>query len=201
MINLKTAVSRFQFRFSKNDKGEFRNFKPNSDDVEAINCILTWINNQKKDVVAKNNLFAKLLVYQYTQNIRYHETTVLSDFNLAQVELCKILEYPLESIYKGFYNDLHNNQLNRLVKYENVNKGIDVKVAEIRSGKLGVENFLLSKHGGLENYIKHLESEKITEEQQLNVVKNLQDYKKAFTFGHTKNKLMELVVNYCNEYN
>mgnify|MGYP003680596459 CR=1 FL=1 len=201
MINLKTAVSRFQFRFSKNDKGEFRNFKPNKDDVEAINCILTWINNQKKDVVAKNNLFAKLLVYQYTQNIRYHETTVLNDLNLAQVELCKILEYPLESIYKGFYNDLHGNQLNRLLKYEDINNDIDVKVSEIRDNKLGVEDFLLAKHDGLEGYIKHLESGKITDEEQRNVIKSLQQNKKTFTFAHVTGKLNEMVTEAYNRFN
>ena len=51
-MNLNKAVNRFQYRFSKDDKGEFRNFKPNSQDVEAINCILTWINNQKKTMVS-----------------------------------------------------------------------------------------------------------------------------------------------------
>ena len=200
-MNLKTAVSRFQFRFSKNDKGEFRNFKPNSDDVEAINCILTELNNRDEKMLVKNNLVAKLLIYQYTQNLRHYGTTVLSDFNLANADLCKVLEYPLESMCKSFHRDLHHNQLNKLIENSNVNDAIDKKVADIRTGKEGVEEFVLTKYRGLENYIKHLESEKITEEQQLNVVKNLQDYKKAFTFGHTKNKLMELVVNYCNEYN
>ena len=201
MINLKTAVSRFQFRFSKNDKGEFRNFKPNKDDVEAINCILTELNNRDEKTLAKNNLVAKLLIYQYTQNIRYHKTTVLSDFNLANRDLCKVLEYPLESMFKSFHRDLHHNQLNKLIKNSDANDGIDKKVSDIRSGKEEVTEFVIHKYKGLENYIKHLEADKITDKQQLNVIKDLQDYKKAFTFEHTKNKLMELVVNYCNKYN
>ena len=201
MINLKTAVSRFQFRFSKNDKGEFRNFKPNKDDVEAINCILTELNNRDEKTLAKNNLVAKLLIYQYTQNIRYHETTVLSDFNLANRDLCRVLEYPLESMFKSFHRDLHHNQLNKLIKNSGVNDSIDKKISNIRNGKEEVTEFVIHKYKGLENYIKHLESDKITDKQQLNVIKDLQDYKKSFTFEHTKNKLMELVVNYCNKYN
>ena len=200
-MNLKSAVSHFQFRFNKNTKGEFRNFKPVKEDVDAINCILTELNNRDKNTLAKNNLVAKLLIYQYTQNIRHYGTTVLSDFNLANIDLCKVLEYPLESMFKSFHNDLHSNQLNKLIENSNVNDNIDKKILNIRNGKHNVEDFVLNKFKGLENYIIHLESEKITEEQQINVIKDLQDYKKAFTFENTKDKLKEMIANYCNKYN
>ena len=200
-MDLKKAANRFQFRFSKNEQGEFRNFKPNKDDVEAINCILTWINNQKKDVIAKNNLFAKLLVYQYTQNIRHYGTTVLSDLNFAQRDLCKILDYPLEGLYKAFYNDLHNNQLNQLNKNLDINVGIDNKIDRIRKGDLEIDSFLLNKYDGLENYIKHLESEKITDEQQINVIKSLSDNKKTFTFDFVTDKLNDMVTEAYNKFN
>jgi hypothetical protein len=200
-MNLKSAVNRFQFRFNKDTKGEYRNFKPVKEDIDAMNCILTELNNRDEKALAKNNLVAKLLIYQYTQNIRYYGTTVLSDFNLANIDLCKVLEYPLESMFKSFHNDLHSNQLNKLIENSDVNDSIDKKVADIRSGKEGVEEFVLAKYRGLENYIIHLESEKITEEQQINVIKDLQDYKKAFTFDHTKAKLKEMIANYCNKYN
>tara|TARA_R110000803_G_scaffold27545_1_gene64349 strand:- start:198 stop:800 length:603 start_codon:yes stop_codon:yes gene_type:complete len=200
-MDLKKAASRFQFRFSKNEQGEFRNFKPNKDDIEAINCILTWINNQKKDVIAKNNLFAKLLVYQYTQNIRHYGTTVLSDLNFAQRDLCKVLDYPLESLYKAFYNDLHNNQLNQLNKNLDINVGLDNKISRVRSGELIIDDFLLDRFGGLEGYIKHLESCKITDEQQINVIKSLSDNKKTFTFDFVTDKLNDMVTEAYNRFN
>tara|TARA_R110002072_G_scaffold133633_1_gene274167 strand:- start:1310 stop:1912 length:603 start_codon:yes stop_codon:yes gene_type:complete len=200
-MDLKKAANRFQYRFSKNEQGEFRNFKPNKDDIEAINCILTWINNQKKDVIAKNNLFAKLLVYQYTQNIRHYGTTVLSDLNFAQRDLCKILDYPLEGLYKAFYNDLHNNQLNQLNKNLDINVAIDNKIDRIRKGDLEIDNFLLDKYNGLENYIKNLESEKITDEQQINVIKSLSDNKKTFTFDFVTDKLNDMVTEAYNKFN
>jgi hypothetical protein len=200
-MNLKSAVSRFQFRFNKDTKGEYRNFKPVKEDVDAMNCILTELNNRDENALEKNNLVAKLLIYQYTQNIRHYGTTVLSDFNLANIDLCKVLEYPLESVFKSFHNDLHNNQLNKLIDNSDVNDSIDKKVADIRGGKEVVEEFVLSKYDGIENYIIHLESERITEEQQINVVKDLRDYKKAFTFENTKSKLKGMIANYCNKYN
>ena len=104
-------------------------------------------------------------------------------------------------MFKSFHRDLHHNQLNKLIENSNVNDAIDNKAADIRSGKEGVEDFLINKYGGLENYIIHLQSGRITEEQQINVVKDLQDYKKAFTFENTKEKLKEMVSNYCNKYN
>ena len=201
MMNLKKAASRFQFRFSKDNKGEFRNFKPNSEDVEALNCIFTEINKRDENTIAKNNLFAKLLVYQYTQNIRHYGTTVLSDLNFALKDIHKILSYDLESIYKGFYNDLHNNQLNKLVHNGSANDKIDKKVAEIRKGEMQIESFLLAKYGGVENYIEHLESGKITDEEQRNVIKSLDQNKKTFTFDFITDKLNELVTESFYKFN
>tara|TARA_R110000851_G_scaffold269806_1_gene422469 strand:- start:2 stop:607 length:606 start_codon:yes stop_codon:yes gene_type:complete len=201
MINLKKAVSRFQFRFSKDNKGEFRNFKPNKEDVEAINCILTELNIRDKQTLAKNNLVAKLLVYQYTQNIRYYGTTVLSDLNFAQRDLCKVLEYPLESIYKGFHNDLHSNQLNRLIKNNDINDEIDKKIAAIRCSDIEVDESVIYHHKGLENYITHLESEKITDEEQKDIINSVAEYKKTFTFEYVTSKLNEMVIKYYNDFN
>ena len=200
-MNLKKAVSRFQFRFNKDEKGEFRNFKPVKEDVDAINCILSELNKRDENTIAKNNLFAKLLVYQYTQNIRHYETTVLTDLNLAQKDLHKILSYPLDSIYKGFYNDLHSNQLNKLVHNSNVNDLIDKKVSDIISGKIIIDNFLLNKYNGSENYIKHLQSEKITEAEQKNVIESLRQNKKTFTFAYVTDKLNEMVTKAFNNNN
>ena len=206
MMNLKNAADRLHFRFrkykpNKDAKADFRNFKPNSEDMEALNCLFTEINKRDEATIAKNNLFAKLLVYQYTQNIRHYETTVLSDLNFALKDIHKILSYDLESIYKGFYNDLHSNQLNKLVHNSNTNDKIDKKVAEIRKGDMEIESFLLAKYGGVENYIEHLESGKITDEEQRNVIKSLDQNKKTFTFAYVTDKLNELVTECYNNFN
>jgi hypothetical protein len=201
MMNLQKAASRFQFRFSKDNKGEFKNFKPNSEDVEALNCIFTEINKRDENTIAKNNLFAKLLVYQYVQNIRHYETTVLCDLNFALKDIHKVLSYPLESFYKGFYEDLHHNQLNQLNKNSDINAGIDNEIDRIRKGDLEIDNFILHKYDGLENYIKHIESSKITDEQQIDIIKSLDQNKKTFTFAYVTDKLNELVTKCYNDFN
>lgn len=113
MSDLIKASSRLKWRFRK-EQGNFKHFTPNEKDVEALNCILNWINNQKKDTLNNNQLFAKLFIYQLTMNIRYFGTTVLDP--IPQKDLSRILNTPLINFYKAFENDLYNNQLNTLLE-------------------------------------------------------------------------------------
>ena len=64
-----------------------------------------------------------------------------------------------------------------------------------------IESFLLAKYGGVENYIEHLESGKITDEEQINVIKSLDQNKKTFTFAYVTDKLNELVTECYNDFN
>ena len=112
--DLKKYVDRFQWRFSKDENGNFKQFKPNYKDVEAINNIFEWINRQKKETLKNNVLFAKLFIYFLNQNIRHYETTVLDEF--PQKEITKILRTPLHLFYKAFYEDIKFNQINKLSK-------------------------------------------------------------------------------------
>lgn len=114
MHDLKKAVGKLKWRFRKDDKNNFKSFTPNQNDVEALNCIMNWINNQKKETLNDNKLFAKLYIYHLTMNIRHFETTVLEP--IPQKDLSKILSYPLEHFYKSFEMDLYNNQLNGLLE-------------------------------------------------------------------------------------
>lgn len=122
--DLKKAVNRFQFRFTKNSNGSFNTFKPNTDDIQAINTIFGWITRQKKESVLNNSLFAKLYIYHLTMNIRHYETTVLNDY--PQKDLSRLLDLPLGSFVKSFYNDLQDNQLNKLLKTEDKNKQLEI---------------------------------------------------------------------------
>ena len=83
----------------------------------------------------------------------------------------------------------------------NVNDLIDKKVSDIISGKIIIDNFLLNKYNGSENYIKHLQSEKITEAEQKNVIESLQQNKKTFTFAYVTDKLNEMVTKAFNNNN
>lgn len=110
--DIKKAASRLKWRFRK-EKGSFKSFTPNDNDIEALNCILNWINNQKKETLNNNQLFAKLFIYHLTMIIRHYQTTVLDP--IPQKELSKLLSYPLEHFYKAFESDLYENQLQKLL--------------------------------------------------------------------------------------
>ena len=112
MHDLKKAAERLIWRLKPDEKGEFKSFTPNKNDIESLNCILNWINNQKKDTLKNNQLFAKLYILGLTNIIRHQETTIFDP--IPQKELSKILDYPLSSFYKSFTEDLYNNQLLKL---------------------------------------------------------------------------------------
>ena len=109
--DLEKAYKRFQWRFQKDKDGKFKQFKPTDLDVEAINIIFGWISREKEKSVSNNVLFAKLYIYDLTMRIRRYGTTVFDDY--PQKELSRLLERPLHVFYEAFYNDLHNNQLNK----------------------------------------------------------------------------------------
>ena len=107
--NLEKAVNKLSWRF-----GSDKPFKPNQDDIEALNTIFGWINRQKKETLNNNVLFAKLYIYHLTMNIRHYGTTIIDD--LAQKDLSKILNTDLSLFYDSFYRDLQDNQLNKLLE-------------------------------------------------------------------------------------
>lgn len=109
--DIKSAGERLLWRFKSG-----KSFVPNELDVDALTCVLSFINRQTSENIANNQLFAKLYIYHLTMNIRYYETTVLNEFPVG--DLHRLLSKPLTSFYKAFYVDLHNNQLNKLVKVD-----------------------------------------------------------------------------------
>ena len=111
--NVKKAGQRLQWRMQPNDKGEYKTFKVNEDDFKALNSILGMINRLQNLNPLDNVLFEKLLIRFMTQEIRHHGTTIFNRSLLK--EISTILAYPLEDFYTAFYNDLHSNQLNRLL--------------------------------------------------------------------------------------
>ena len=112
--DIKKAAEKLIWRLKPNNNGEYKTFTPNKNDVDSLNCLLQWVNNQKKETFDNNHLFAKLYIYHLTMNIRYFETTILDP--IPQEDLSRILDTPIRHFYKAFEEDLYNNQLTRLLK-------------------------------------------------------------------------------------
>ena len=104
---LEKGVNRLRWRFSSNTS-----FKPNQNDIEALNSVLEWIGSQKKINVLNQDLFAKLYIYELIRFLRQYDTTIFND--IVQKELSQVLDKPLSHFYDTFYEDLVHNQLSKI---------------------------------------------------------------------------------------
>jgi len=127
--NVKKAGEKLLWRLLPDKSGQYKAFKPNENDSNAIKSILGMINRIEKNNVANNTLFAKLYINFLTQEIRYHGTTVFDETIFAIVNAK--LDYSLDSYYAAFVNDLHGNQYNKIVTDETEKEQLEtVKMAQ-----------------------------------------------------------------------
>ena len=103
------AIQRLAWRFTSNTS-----FKPSEKDVEALNCIIEWMNRQSKESVLNNSLFAKLYIYNLNQTIRHYGATVFDD--ICQKDLSRLLDTPIEHFYTAFHKELQSNNTIRVVE-------------------------------------------------------------------------------------
>lgn len=109
--DIKSAASRLSWRFRKeNDKNI--PFTPNDTDVLSLNTLLEYINREKKQKLQHNVLFAKLFIYHLTAKIRENKTTIFD--KIIQHDICRVLDYPLETFYEAFKNELYSNQIDEI---------------------------------------------------------------------------------------
>ena len=101
-MNLKTAINRITWRLKNG----------NQNDIDALNCVIDYINTQDSDVVNNNLIFAKLFIYNLNQNINHYKASVFDD--IPQKELSRILDMPLERFYLSFKQSLDDNMQKRV---------------------------------------------------------------------------------------
>lgn len=103
------AVQRLSWQFSRGVS-----FKPNQNDVDALNRIFEWITSQKEINLLNQQPFAKLYIERLVREIRENKSTV---FNInMQKEVSRVLSMPIELFYEAFHSDLHNNQIRKVLK-------------------------------------------------------------------------------------
>jgi len=110
--DVEKSGKRLLWRFSQDEKGNFKNFTPNENDYNALKSVLSWINRQSSGIIDNSPLYAKLYILQLVGEIRENKTTVFND--LVFDKISNQLSKPLELFYSTFYEDLCSNQLNRL---------------------------------------------------------------------------------------
>ena len=125
--------------------------------------------------------------------IRSYGTTVLNPLPLNK--LSSILKKPLPLFYDAFYKDLINNQLNKLVEFDEINEGLREDIANAEENYPNYEG-ITSK----EDYIEKKQSQIITEEKRLDVIKEYNELKKTFTYDFVIDKLNSNIVESINKF-
>ena len=190
---LEKAGKNLLYKLSPSKDGVYFNFKPTENDFKDLKTVLGWINRQTELSLKNNTLFAKLFIYELTMEIRSYGTTVLNPLPLNK--LSSILKKPLPLFYDAFYKDLINNQLNKLVEFDEINEGLRDDIANAEENYPNYEG-ITSK----EDYIKKKQSQIITEEKRLDVIKEYNELKKTFTYDFVIDKLNSNIVESINKF-
>ena len=190
---LEKAGKNLLYKLSPSKDGVYFNFKPTENDFKDLKTVLGWINRQTELSLKNNTLFAKLFIYELTMEIRSYGTTVLNPLPLNK--LSSILKKPLPLFYDAFYKDLINNQLNKLVEFDEINEGLREDIANAEENYPNYEG-ITSK----EDYIKKKQSQIITEEKRLDVIKEYNELKKTFTYDFVIDKLNSNIVESINKF-
>lgn len=95
-MTLKNAIDRLYWRLKNGT------WNPNQTDVDAVNELVTYVNNSKKQDIKENILFTKMYCYLFTIL-----TDKYKDPNTAQQELHRILNTKTLNLYENYRSVLN----------------------------------------------------------------------------------------------
>jgi len=116
VMNVEKAINRLQWRF-KNENVKVGESKIiiNELDVKAVEFLIEWINNQKKETLKENILFAKMFVYCLSNELDFYK-----DVSFANRKLNDELKLPIEHRYNEFTKKLNNLELNKFLNSKGI---------------------------------------------------------------------------------
>ncbi len=115
-MNIEKALNRINWRF-KNTQIKINESKItiNEEDVNAIEFLTNWINNQKKETINQNQLFAKMYCYCLSNEIEFYK-----DVKFANRKLQEKLNEPIENHYNKIVNDLNRLELTKYMQSKGI---------------------------------------------------------------------------------
>ena len=106
-MTTKKALEHFKFKFSKT-------WKPTKTDIEALNCLIDYVDKTNKQRFRDNDLFAKLYIMVFAQFIDKYKTDIYDD--IPQKELHKLINTPIEAFLVRFTERLNKNEAHILME-------------------------------------------------------------------------------------
>jgi phage host-nuclease inhibitor protein Gam len=112
VMNIEKSLNRLNWRF-KNPQVKIGESKIiiNQLDVDAIDFLVKWVNNQKKETLNENELFAKMFVYCLAYEIEFYK-----DVSFASQKLQQELSKPLSSNYDKILDTLNRVEMNKYLQ-------------------------------------------------------------------------------------
>lgn len=111
-MNIKQAINRIFWRFGGN--GNTKPFPVNQGDVDAFNSINEYFEATQAKQYEGSELFAKLYIHLFTQNLEHYKTTVYD--NEIRKKIGAILEKPLFQLIEELQESLNQSELYTLLK-------------------------------------------------------------------------------------
>lgn len=96
-MNIEKSLQRIHWRFSSGNS-----FKPNQSDIEALNFVVEWSNQQKEKSLKGQQLFAKLYTMYFGELLLHYR-----DIGMAQRQLNKELGQTTDYIVERFRSNLN----------------------------------------------------------------------------------------------
>lgn len=136
--NFETSFNRLIWRFKNpNVKVNESKFIINDTDIESVDFLIKWINNQKTETLNENYIFAKLFCYALKNEIIFYK----GDVKLGVRKLEEQLKIPIDYHYSEIHQILNNFELQNYMD----EIGVNSKHPLLRTPKEEAENLKIFK--------------------------------------------------------
>lgn len=105
-MTIEQSIQRLQWRFSNGS------FSPVQKDIECLNHITEWINQQRTAVLQHDTHFAKLYCHVFAQEVNFYEGNI----KLAQQKMREYLSLTVPKHYDKFGKTMTEARLNAFSK-------------------------------------------------------------------------------------
>ena len=155
--DVKNSGKRLFYKLSPMKNGKYKTIGVEEKDFNALKSILGYINRVENKTIYNSEIAVKLYIMELVGQIREKETTI---FNQSVFErISNQLSKPLDVFYKAFYNDLCDNQLNKLTKGTFTDKeGNDIIMDYKRFKETFSEKYVAEKINEMFNLTLHKRS-------------------------------------------
>lgn len=145
-FNIEKAINRLQWRFkNENVKVGESKILINEMDIKAVEFLIQWVNNQKKETLKENLLFAKLYSYAFNNELNFYRNP-----KFASNKIQNVLKKDIQELYNEVHINLNNIELMNYIE----GLGVTCKHPYLRTEEESKSNLSLFKMNNKEIVIK-----------------------------------------------